>query len=280
MRRSLELLALAVLLALACAFGGCGGGGDPAPQPVVVWAVGDGAAPNDVSKLIAARIARDGPAHVLYLGDVYEHGTAAEFRNNFAGVYKGLVRIIWPTPGNHEWPNHAVGYDPFWRKQLGHPIPYQYERSAGGWKILSANSEDPKDKEQLAWLRSHAADGGGNCRIAFWHRPALNAGLHRSEEGDVFGMWSAIRGKAAILLSGHDHNMQRFKPLHGTRQYISGAGGKGHYEVNGSDRRLAFSNDKVSGALRISLVPGRAELQFISEDGSVLDESTVFCHEG
>lgn len=246
---------------------------------MVVWAVGDGAAPDDVSKLIAARIARDDPAHLIYLGDVYEHGTAAEFTNNFAGVYTGLVGITWPTPGNHEWPNHANGYDPFWRKQLGHPLPAYYERSAGGWKILSANSEEPQNPQQLAWLRSRAAAGGGTCRIAFWHRPALNAGEHRSEEGDVSGMWSAIRGKAAILLSGHDHDMQRFKPLHGTVQYIAGAGGKGHYDVDESDRRLAFSDDQASGALRISLVPGRADLQFITEDGSVLDESTVFCRE-
>ena len=279
MRRSLELPGLAVLLALALAIAGCGSSGDPASKPVVIWAIGDGAAPGSEPKLVAARMARDAPAHVLYLGDVYEHGTAAEFHDNFAGVYGPLMKIIWPTPGNHEWPNRAVGYDPFWREQLGHPLPYFYERDAGGWRILSASSEQPQDPAQLAWLREHADTGGGNCRIAFWHRPALNAGKHRDEQGDVAAMWDAVRGHAAIVLSGHDHDMQRFKPVDGTVQYISGAGGHSHYAVDTSDPRLAWSDDQASGALRISLVPGRADLEFVAVDGTVLDRSTVRCHE-
>jgi hypothetical protein len=275
MRRSLKLCSLAFLLAAVLA--GCGGGSSP--DPVVVWAVGDGAAPGDIPKLVAARVAQDGPANVIYLGDVYETGTAEEFAKNFAGVYRGLVKEMWPTPGNHDWPKHEAGYDPFWREQLGHPIPEYYERSAGGWQILSVNSENAKNPAQLKWLRQRAA-GGGTCRIAFWHRPALDAGLHRADEPTVHGLWQAVRGRAAILLSGHDHNMQRFKPLDGTVQYVSGAGGKGRYDVDESDRRLAWSDDKLSGALRISLVPGRADLEFISEDGTVLDHSTVFCRKG
>jgi hypothetical protein len=276
MSGSLKLSVLAFLLAALLA--GCGGGSSTVP--VVIWAVGDGAAPGDIPKLVSARVAQDGPAHVIYLGDVYETGTAREFEQNFSGVYRGLVKETWPTPGNHDWPKHDVGYDPFWRKQLGHAIPEYYERSAGGWQILSANSEDAHNPAQLRWLRRHAAEGGGNCRIAFWHRPALDAGLHRADEPTVYGLWKAVRGRAAIVLSGHDHNMQRFKPLDGTVQYVSGAGGKGRYNVDETDKRLAWSNDQVAGALRIALEPGRADLSFISEDGSILDQSTVLCHKG
>ena len=276
MRGSLKLCGLALLLAAALA--GCGG--SSSPDPVVVWAIGDGAVAGGVPKRVAARIADGDPSHVIYLGDVYENGTAREFRTNLEGVYGGLVRRMWPTPGNHEWPEHKTGYDPFWRKQLGRPIGEYYERSAGGWQILSANSEDAQDPTQLAWLRSRARAGGGTCRIAFWHRPALNAGEHRDEEPDGFGLWSAVRGRAAIVLSGHDHDMQRFKPLHGTVQYISGASGRGQYDVDESDRRLAWSNDQVAGALRIELRPGRADLAFVSVDGILLDRSTVRCREG
>jgi hypothetical protein len=276
MSGSLKLCVLAVLLAAVLA--GCGG--ESSPDPVLVWAVGDGAAPGDVPRLLAARMAQDAPADVIYLGDVYETGTAKEFAANMAGVYRGLVKEMWPTPGNHDWPNHEVGYDPFWRAQLGYPLPEYYERSAGGWKILSLNSEDAKNPAQLKWLKQHAAAGGGNCRIAFWHRPALDAGLHRPDEPIVYGLWSAVRGRAAIVLSGHDHNMQRFKPLDGTVQYVSGAGGKGRYNVDESDHRLAWSNDQLTGALRIELQPGRADLSFVSEDGTVLDHTTVRCHQG
>ena len=71
--------------------------------------------------------------------------------------------------------------------------------------------------------------------------------------------------------------MQRFKPVKGTVEYVSGAGGKSHYKVDDADPRLAFSDDQSYGALRIALTPGKAELRFVATDGTVLDRSTVTC---
>jgi acid phosphatase type 7 len=269
------------LATLACltALTGCGGDGkrdlgehDPAApdRGVVVWAVGDGGADDDDDRAIARLIARDDPAHVIYLGDVYDTGTPEEFRT-FGDVFGPLVERMWPTPGNHEWAKHATGYDPFWR------LPHHYARRAGGWTVLSANSETPADPEQLRWLADRARRGGGTCRIAFWHSPRFNAGKHRNEEIETDGLWDAVAGRAAIVLSGHDHNLQRFHPVDGTTQYIAGAGGRGHHDVREEDPRLAFSDDATDGALRITLSRRSADLQFIAADGTVLDRSTVRC---
>ena len=268
-----------LILACAAALGGCGDATRVPPDPpgaTIVWAVGDGGSSGDAARRVAALIAHDDPDHVIYLGDVYDNGTRAEFESNFAAVYGVLVDRMWPTPGNHEWPNHAEGYAPFWREVLGERLPYHYAREAGGWQVLSANSETPDDAEQLAWLRRRAA-AGGDCRIAFWHRPRVNAGVHRDEAEDVAALWDAVAGRAAIVLSGHDHNLQRFEPVDGTVQYISGAGGRSRYGVDGEDPRLAFSDDGTEGALRIALAPGRAELRFVAADGTVLDRSSVTC---
>ena len=241
----------------------------------MIWAVGDGGESDGDDRQVADLIAGDDPAHVIYLGDVYDTGTPAEFRA-FADVYGPLVERMWPTPGNHEWAAHASGYDPFWREALGRPLPHHYERRAGGWQVLSANSETPEDRRQLAWLRDRAS-GGGTCRLVFWHGPRFNAGKHRNEEIDVDGLWDAVAGRAAIVLSGHDHNLQRFHSVDGTVQLVSGAGGRGHHNVNEEDPRLAFSEDTEDGALRMTLTPGAADLQFIAADGEVLDRSTVAC---
>ena len=278
MRTAPVTLACAAALALTLAACGGGGSGEPglghhdpdAPdRGVVVWAVGDGGADDDDDRQVARLIARDDPAHVIYLGDVYDSGTPAEFRT-FADVFGDLVDRMWPTPGNHEWPRHASGYDPFWRR------PHHYERRAGGWTLLSANSETPGNQRQLRWLADRAGRGG-TCRIAFWHTPRFNAGKHRNQEIDVDGLWDAVAGRAAIVLSGHDHNLQRFRPVDGTVQYIAGAGGRGHHNVNEEDPRLAFSEDTTDGALRIELSRGTATLEFIAADGRVLDRSTVAC---
>jgi len=273
-------LRLSLMLACALAVGACGDDdprvpADP-PGATVVWAVGDGGSSSDAARRVSALIAHDDPDRVIYLGDVYDNGTRAEFETNFAAVYGDLVERMWPTPGNHEWANRAEGYAPFWREVLGKRLPYHYAREAGGWQVLSANSETPDDPAQLAWLRRRAA-ARGTCRIVFWHRPGMNAGEHREETGDVAPLWDAIAGHAAIVLSGHDHNLQRFEPVDGTVQYISGAGGRSRYGVDRDFPRLAFADDGTEGALRMALEPGRAELRFVAADGTVLDTSTVTC---
>jgi hypothetical protein len=275
LRRALPLLC-------ALALGGCGeqapGPAKDPPGATIVWAVGDGGSSGDAASRVAGLIAHDDPDRVIYLGDVYDDGTRAEFQTNFAAIYGDLVERMWPTPGNHEWANRAEGYAPFWREVLGERLPYHYAREAGGWEVLSANSETPDDPRQLAWLRRRTA-AGGNCRIAFWHHPRLNAGRHGGEVEEVEPLWDAVAGRTAIVLSGHDHNLQRFEPVDGTAQYISGAGGRSRYAVDDEDPRLAFADDGTEGALRIALTPGRAELRFVAADGTILDTSTVTCED-
>jgi hypothetical protein len=252
---------------------GCGGDErDTAPAAAVVWAVGDGADGGAAAKEVAARIVQDRPDRLLYLGDVYETGTAEEFRTHYHSVYGELKDRTKPTPGNHEWPLHAQGYDPYWG------VPPWYVSRVGGWRLISLNSEADHDDDspQLRWLRSEAPRAGGTCTIAFWHRPFLNAGRY-GDQVDVAPFVDALRGHAAIVLTGHDHDMQRFRPQDGIVHYVSGAGGHDRYEVDADDPRLAFSDDQHYGALRLELRPGRADLAFVASDGAVLDRSSVTC---
>jgi hypothetical protein len=278
------VVAIAVLVLLtgaAAAFaltrGGAGGLKGASRAGAIVWAVGDGGNGSAEARRLAGVIAGDRPQRVLYLGDVYERGTAADFRKRFATVYRRLAGRMDPTPGNHDWGHHRVGYDPYWRKVKGRPMPPRYAFSVGGWRVISLNSQTPGDPAQLAFLRRELARVKGGCAIAFMHRPRFNAGMHRNEERDVDPIWQALRGKAAILLSGHDHDLQRFKPVGGTVQYVVGAGGRERHRVDGGDRRLAFSDDRTDGALRMRLNAGVARLSIVAANGEVLDRSTVRC---
>ena len=147
----------------------------------------------------------------------------------------------------------------------------------GGWRFISLNSETPGDPRQLAFLRRELSRAHGACTIAFMHRPRFNAGKHRDEQRLVDPIWRGLRGKAAILLGGHDHNLQRFRPVRGTVQYVIGAGGRARYHVDDGDRRLAFADDSANGALRMRLAPRVARLSIVAANGDVLDRSTVRC---
>ena len=64
-----------------------------------------------------------------------------------------LASITAPTPGNHDWPRHRDGYDPYWQRALRRPRAAAWYRfQAGGWTILSIASETAarRDSDQLA----------------------------------------------------------------------------------------------------------------------------------
>jgi hypothetical protein len=254
-------------------------------ERAVLWAVGDGADGSARARALAARIAAGPIDRLLYLGDVYGSGgllsvlrgdgSAEDFRRHYATVYGRLASRTAPTPGNHEWPRRREGYDAYWTQVHG-PPPAYYAFDAAGWRILSLNSEAPHDtgSAQLRWLTREVRPAG-TCRLAFWHRPRHSAG-RQGDQPDVAPLWDALEGRARIVLGGHDHNMQRLRPIRGLTQWISGAGGRELHATH-RDRRVAFSADGTLGALRIDLRPGRALLRFVARDGRVLDRHRVTC---
>ena len=133
-------------------------------RAAVVWAVGDGADGSRRAKRLARLIAADRPHRFLYLGDVYERGTAREFRRHYDPVYGALARVTAPTPGNHEWGRRTEGYYPYWRRKKG-----RLQRPWYAFRlILSLNSQashGPRSA-QLRWLRAQLREPG-TCRLAF-----------------------------------------------------------------------------------------------------------------
>jgi acid phosphatase type 7 len=247
----------------------------------VVWAVGDGADGGTAGRAVADMVASHRVDRLLYLGDVYVTGTAAEFASNYRPLYGRFDAITAPTIGNHEWPNVATGYVPYWTSARGTPPPLWYAFAVTGWQLISLNSNTPTSPAQGSWLRKeiHSTPRYGTCRIAFNHHPIFSAGLH----GDLRALqpiFDELRGHASIVLAGHDHDMQRMHPIDGITPFVDGAGGQALYPVNRADPRLAFFDDTHHGALRIKLRPGRAVLTFVAQDGTTLDRSSVACRQG
>lgn len=270
----LHLLAALTATAGQPAFDGVPSDGD---APLVVWAIGDGAAGTAAGERLARRVTADDPDAVLYLGDVYETGTAAEFERNFARPYRPLLDRILPTPGNHEWSNHRVGYDRFWRTVTGARTPRWYAVRVGAWQVLSLNSEAPHGpgSAQVRWLR-RALERDAPCRLAIFHRPRFSAGLH-GDQPDLAPIWRALRGRVDLVLNGHDHDLQRLRPRAGTVEIVSGAGGRALYGVDEDDDRLAFSDDRHFSAYRLTLHPDRAVAVARTSRGRELDRSTITC---
>ena len=291
---------VAVIGGLLASAAGCGEPArEPPPEPYVVWAVGDGPDGGRAAAAVGRLIAADDADRVLYLGDVYAKqageknaGTESEeprtarraWFGNYQSALGGLAELTAPTPGNHDWPVEgdqevvAAGYKAYWRRIRGRPQPSYYSFGLGGWEIISLNSEiaSDVDSQQYEWLRSQLSYPG-SCRLAFWHRPRFSAGTTNGDQDDMAPFWEALRGHASIVVSGHEHNMQRFEPIDGLTQFVSGAGGHSHYEIDRDDDRIAFANDADYGALRLELRPGSANFAFVALDGRTLDSGVVRC---
>ena len=259
---------LALLLALAPA---------QASERAVVWAAGDVATQGARADRVAALVRAGRPDRFLYLGDVYETGTLADFRRWYHPRFGALARITDPTIGNHEWANRRSGFYAYWAARTGRRPRLWSRTRIAGWDLLKLTSEAPHrpGSPQVGWLK-RAVAGGGDCRIAFWHRPRLSAGTH-GNASDLDPLWNRLVGRARAVISGHDHDLQRHRPRRGLVQYVAGAGGRERYALDDAHPSLAWGTDDSDGALRIVLSRGRALLEFRDPSGAVLDRSRLIC---
>jgi hypothetical protein len=279
-RRAGLAVLLVALAALVAAGPRDGTEAAPATQErAVVWAVGDGATGAARAKRLARRIARGRPDRFLYLGDVYDHGTPGDFRLRYHPVYGRLAGVTSPTPGNHEWGNRRLGYYRYWRRRTGARMRPWYALELAGWELLSLNSQAAHGtrSSQARWLRRRLSRRQGSCRLAFWHRPRFSAGAVYGDAPDLAPLWRPLTRRARLVLSGHEHNLQRLRRRDGITQLVVGAGGARLYPLLRGDRRLAFGRSDRLGALRLVLRPGRARIEFRDARGRVLDATTARC---
>jgi hypothetical protein len=87
-----------------------------------------------------------------------------------------------------------------------------------------------------------------------------------------------VHDRAALVLNGHDHDLERMRPHDGVVEEVVGGGGRSLRDVNEDDPRLAFETDDEYGALRLELAPDEAQLALVAaDDGAVLDRAAVPC---
>jgi chitodextrinase len=267
----------------------------PTGSPFIVTAAGDGADGANAATNVTNMIASINPNLFLYLGDVYEDGTVAEYYNWYGtGTtnYSQFNAITNPTIGNHEYVgSSAAGYFDYWNN-----IPNYYSFNAGGWHFVSLNSNSShigvdKTSAQYAWLSQDLAANSSLCTIVYYHHPLFNIG----PEGPTTAMsdiWALMaQNGVTIVLNGHDHDYQRWVPLDGSgnpsstgiTEFVAGGGGHGLQTITGSDTRVAFSdylNPEAFGVLQLALNVTGANFQYINSSGTILDSGVVPCNKG
>ncbi|MDQ3856922.1 MAG: metallophosphoesterase [Actinomycetota bacterium] len=283
---------LAVVALVAAPEPGATSVGESSPRGTVkVVAAGDIAScdtrADEATAALAGRLA---PHAVLTLGDnAYPNGTRDDFDKCYSASWGRLFRKTHPAPGNHDYHTpRARGYFAYFRRRA--PGPY-YSRNLGRWHVVSLNSEIDTTAGSLQerWLRADLARDRHRCELLYWHRPRWSGGPHGSDEG-MRALWrAAYRHGVELVLSGHDHNYQRFRPLDaagsrdrrfGVRQIVAGTGGGGgHYRLE-RVRNRAAANSTTFGVVVLVLRRRSYDLRFApAADGAFRDALRgVRCH--
>src|SRR5438094_339229 len=65
---------------------------------------------------------------------------------------------------------------------------------------------------QERWLRADLAAHRRFCTLAYWHHPRFSSGPH-GDNTMVSPLWDDLyAARADVVLSGHDHDYERFAP--------------------------------------------------------------------
>ena len=286
-------------------------GGDP-----VVFAAGDiacdpadgnfnggaGTVSNCRMKATSDSILAESPAAVLTLGDdQYENGTLAAYQASFEPTWGRLMSILRPTPGNHEYQTTgATGYFDYFNGvgqasgRAGERGKGYYSYDVGTWHLIAMNSNcspvggcgvgSPQEK----WLRADLAAHPAECTLAYWHHPVFSSGSH-GNTASVLPLFQALYDAGAdVVLSGHDHDYERFAPqspagaadpARGIRQFVVGTGGKNHYAFSAVRPNSEVRNADTYGVLRLVLHPAGYDWSVVPEPGRTFtDSGSQSCH--
>jgi 3',5'-cyclic AMP phosphodiesterase CpdA len=236
-RRLAPALPLAVLLAAAVAFGG--GPGAERQEPVGLLAVGDFGVGGSRQQALGAAIRRfeaRNPADTLVtLGDNDYTSSPAAFRTNWAAAFgwlEGAGVAVGGTLGNHDVEVQRGRYQ---FQTLGMPGPF-YRRRVGDVELFLLDSNAPT-WSQTRWLQQALAGSTARWKIAVFHHPPFTCGAYRAHPV-VKSRWVPLfeRHRVRLVLSGHDHNYQRFAARQGVTYVVHGGGSGYFYRLSACPR--------------------------------------------
>ena len=256
------------------------------PRPATLIAVGDVASCNETSdEAVAALVART-PGTLALLGDAaYSNGTADEFRRCYLPHWGRFLPRTRAALGNHDYADGksdaAAARSVF---NLSSDAWYSYR--LGDWHIIVLNSNCDavdgcdRNSRQWRWLRNDlASHRAARCVLAYWHNPRYSSGHHGSDVRYA-QFWELLTAaRADVVLAGHDHSYERFRPLRGIRSFVVGTGGKSQREFDGARPGSVVRQSGTFGVLRLTLRSGGYSWAFLRASGKpFVDRGTGRCH--
>jgi hypothetical protein len=263
---------------------------DPATQPdaeITLAFVGDSRDGYDIwAALVAEMQARD-PDLILFSGDAVTIGAVQLEWETFFTEAEPLFATVpvisahgnhdvnsinyysqFAMPGDEE--NFAIDYGPMHLTVLN-DTPLDVGDLRG--KIRDFLEADLEASQDAPW------------NILMHHRPIYSASTNHGSDTTLRDEWGPLIDQFAVdvVLSGHDHDYERTKPMRGgapqpsaadgTIYVVSGGAGASLYG-NGTDTWTEYS-EKTHSAVILELRPGSLDVTAFREDGSMIETFSI-----
>jgi len=236
---------------------------------------------------------------ILALGDnQYPTGSYTGYTTYYDPTWGQYLANTNPVPGNHEYAQDPSstprGYFRYFGDRVKGPDGlgyYSFDVPKGCtpgqgvcWHFIALSSElcfasggcgapsDPANpglgNKMHEWLKQDLSDHPASayaCTLAYWHHPLFSFSSGSGESPAMRPLWRLLyRAHADVVVNGHSHNYQRWRPQapggafapgHGIREFVVGTGGASKYPLPTGQRpaNLAVAQDAAFGILRITL---------------------------
>ncbi len=227
------------------------------------------------------------PDFVVVLGDTqYENGSLDAYLQSYDPTWGRLKTITLPVAGNHEYQTSGAQG---WHDYFDWGTSYYWRQLSKSWGLLVIDTDCSHvdgcgvGSLQYKFAESVLAAHPDLHFIVAFHHPYWTAGkYHNDYNSDGYRSLCLLYQTYGvdIMLSGHDHNYQRFAPQNcdgevapdGIQAFVAGTGGKNVYGVDPSlEPNLAFEWDAGYGVLVLDLRSDGYDWQFVQDDGTVID---------
>ena len=165
---------------------------------------------------------------VIMMGDnIYGGHKPKDFERKFETPYKPLLDAgvkFYACLGNHDSSDETL-YKPF---NMSGKRYYTFKKGDVQFFALDSNYMDPT---QLDWIQQQLRESNAKWKIAFFHHPLYSDGRFHGSDVDLRNQLMPIFEKYGVnvVMSGHDHVYERFKPESGIYFFLVGNSGELRY---------------------------------------------------
>jgi hypothetical protein len=230
-------------------------------------AVGDSRTNVGVWNTVSTLTNNRNPAFVVFNGDIVDTGSSASQWDAWFDNGKNLIgnKLILHAQGNHDVASASYYQNIFDLPKNNTPqTELYYSVEYGETIFICLNSETPSDVTQYNWLKATlAANASKKWKIISFHRPFYTVGPHAGEMDAYWNTWFKAFDDYGVdlILTGHDHLYERFKPINrnvstsspvanygsqpteGRCQVVCGGAGAPLYTAGSSSFLQAFKSD-------------------------------------